>query len=187
MNARTIALLLTGFCVGAIGLPPSLAFSQSDTVQSPAVLDASPVGQVVSVTGIAHIEHPAAVVVQVNAPASRAGDTKPGDLVYRADVIQTGTNGMLGITFADGTSFTVSNNARMKVDEFVYDPNSSSNSTLLSLEKGTFDFIAGAIAHSGNMKVYTPVGIMGIRGTAPRVEILNDGSVKFSTHMEDKR
>ena len=182
MNARTIALLLAGFCVGV----PSLALSQSDTVQSPAVLDTSPVGQVVSVTGIAHIEHSATVVVQATAPASRAADTKPGDLVYRGDLIQTGANGTLGITFADGTSFTVSNNGRMEVNEFVYDPNGHANSTLLNLEKGTFSFIAGKVAHTGDMKVNTPVGTMGIRGTAPRVQIMDDGSVKFSTLIEEK-
>jgi hypothetical protein len=69
----------------------------------------------------------------------------------------------------------------MEVNEFVYDPHGHSNSSLMSLTKGTFAFIAGEVAHSGSMKVNTPVGTMGIRGTAPHVEILNDGSVKFST------
>jgi len=185
MNARAIALLLAGLCAGTCGLLPRLAFSQSDSAQPAAALDASPVGKVMTATGIVHIEHAAGVVVQVNAPG-RAGDTKPGDLVYRGDLIQTGTNGALGITFADGTSFNVSSNARMEVNEFVYDPNSHSNSTLLTLNKGTFTWIAGEIAHTGRMKVDTPVGVVGIRGTAPRVEILNDGSVKFSTLLEQK-
>jgi hypothetical protein len=74
----------------------------------------------------------------------------------------------------------------MEVNEFVYDPNSHSNSTLLSLSKGTFSFIAGNIAHTGDMKVDTPVGTLGIRGTAPRVEILDDGTVKLSTLIEEK-
>jgi hypothetical protein len=56
----------------------------------------------------------------------------------------------------------------------------------MSLTKGTFTFIAGNVAYTGNMNVKTPVGTMGIRGTAPRVEILNDGSVKFSTLIENK-
>jgi hypothetical protein len=56
----------------------------------------------------------------------------------------------------------------------------------MSLTKGTFTFIAGEVAHTGSMKVDTPVGTMGIRGTAPRVEVLNDGSVKFSTLIEEK-
>jgi hypothetical protein len=36
------------------------------------------------------------------------------------------------------------------------------------------------------MKVDTPVGTVGIRGTAPRIEIQDDGTVKFSTLIEQK-
>ena len=63
-------------------------------------------------------------------------------------------------------------------------PMAISNSTLISLTKGTFNFIAGSIAKTGDMKIDTPVGTVGIRGTAPRIEILSDGSVKFTTMME---
>jgi hypothetical protein len=75
----------------------------------------------------------------------------------------------------------------MVMNEFIYDPNSKSNSSLLSLTKGTFTFVAGKIAKSGDMKVNTPVATMGIRGTTPRVEIADDGSVKFSTLIEENR
>jgi hypothetical protein len=37
------------------------------------------------------------------------------------------------------------------------------------------------------MKVETPVATMGIRGTTPHVEIRDDGTVAFSTLMEDKK
>ena len=87
----------------------------------------------------------------------------------------------------DGTAFDLSPNARMVMNEFIYDPNSKSNSSLLSLTKGTFTFVAGKIAKSGDMKVNTPVATMGIRGTTPRVEIAEDGSVKFSTLIEEGR
>jgi len=186
MTARAIGLLLAGLYFGASGLQPSSAWGQNSSAQPPAGLDASPIGKVLNATGSARLEHATAIVVQANLPESGIGQAKVGDLVYRGDMIQTGADGTLSITFADGTSFNVSSNARMEVNEFVYDPNSHSNSTLLSLSKGTFTFIAGNIAHTGHMKVDTPVGIMGIRGTAPRVEILNDGSVKFSTLIEQK-
>jgi hypothetical protein len=69
----------------------------------------------------------------------------------------------------------------------VYDPKGTSNSTLISLTKGTFTFIAGKVARTGDMKVETPVATMGIRGTTPHVEIRDDGTVAFSTLMEDKK
>jgi len=185
MNSRAVGLLLVGLFFGASGLLPSLAWGQNGSA-SQKDLDTSPIGKVLTVTGTARIEHPAAVLVQVNAPSNDVEQTKVGDLVYRGDVIQTGVDGALGITFADGSSFNVSSNARMEVNEFVYDPNGHSNSSLLSLTKGTFTFIAGNVAHTGDMKVDTPVGTMGIRGTAPRVEIMDDGTVKFTTLVEQK-
>jgi hypothetical protein len=175
LSARKIGLLLVLY----IGV--NLALGQNAS----AAPDTNPIGKVLIATGIIHIEHPAAILVQANLPTD-AGQAKVGDFVYRGDIIQTGVDGTLGVAFADGTSFSVSPNARMEVNEFIYDPRGHSNASLTSLTKGTFTFIAGEVAHTGSMKVNTPVGTMGIRGTAPRVEILDDGSVKFSTLIEEK-
>jgi hypothetical protein len=101
-------------------------------------------------------------------------------------VVRTGADGRVSINFNDGTSFSLSSNANMTLNEFVYDPNGKSNSTLFSLTKGTFTFVAGNIAKTGDMKVETPVATMGIRGTTPHVEISDDGkTVKFSTLIEE--
>jgi hypothetical protein len=187
MSGRVIALFLISFCFfESSSTPISLAWAQTNAPQPPPVADANPVGKVMTVSGSARIEHTTGVVVQANLPASGNGDAKIGDLVYRGDMIQTGVDGALGITFVDGSSFSFSSNARMEVNEFVYDPRGDSNSTLISLTKGTFEFIAGRVAKTGDMKVDTPVGTVGIRGTAPRIEILSDGSVKFTTMMEKK-
>ncbi len=134
--------------------------------------------------GSVTIEHVNAVVVQA-ALSSQPGQAKVGDPIYLGDIVATGGDGRVGITFTDGTAFDLSSNARMAMTEFVYDPNGTANSTLLSLTKGTFTFVAGKIAKSGDMKVDTPVATMGIRGTTPRVEISDDGSVKFSTLIEE--
>ena len=103
-----------------------------------------------------------------------------GDLVYRGDAIETGTDGSVGITFADGTVFNLSNSARMVLDEFVRDPSGSSNSTLFSLLQGTFAFIAGKAAKTGSLQIDTPVGR--IRGTARDggVGVLTLGALTFS-------
>jgi hypothetical protein len=37
------------------------------------------------------------------------------------------------------------------------------------------------------MKIDTPVATMGIRGTTPHVEISDDGTVKFSTLIEENK
>src|SRR5260370_28602370 len=140
----------------------------------------NPRGKGVTATGSVTIERANAVVIQANV----AGQAKVGDLVYLGDVVATGADGRVGINFTDGTSFNLSNSARIALNEFVYDPNGKSNSTLFSLTKGSFTFVAGNIAKTGDMKIDTPVATMGVRGTTPHVEISDDGTVKFSTLIE---
>jgi VCBS repeat-containing protein len=94
-----------------------------------------------------------------------------GDAVNKGDVVQSGSDSTLGITFIDGTVFGLGSNARMVLNEMIYDPAGSNNKSLLSLVQGTISFVAGATAKNGDMKVDTPVATMGIRGTAVLVEI----------------
>jgi hypothetical protein len=184
MRAATVAVLVTGTILAADGIFPGPAWTQ-DVPARPAVQDVSvkPIGKVVTAKGAVTIKHVNAVVVQV-ALGNQAGGAKVGDPVYLGDVVQTGADGRVGITFTDGTAFNLSSNARMAMTEFVYDPNSKSNTTLFSLTKGVFTFVAGKIAKTGDMKVDTPVATMAIRGTTPHVEISDDGTVKFSTLIE---
>jgi hypothetical protein len=183
MYLQTIAVL--AFVLLASGSLPGPAQAQSNPAQ-PAVQNvaSSPIGKVVAAKGSVTIEHVNAVAVQASVP-SQAGQTKVGDLVYQGDVVRTGSDGRLSINFADDTSFNLSSNATMTLDEFVYDPNGKSNSTVFNLSKGAFTFVAGKIAKNGDMKVETPVATMGIRGTTPHVEILEDGTAKFSTLIEE--
>lgn len=108
-----------------------------------------------------------------------------GDAIQKGDVIQTGSNSSIGMTLVDGSAFGMSSNARMVLNEMVFDPNGSSNSSLMSLVQGTITFVAGQTAKNGNMRVETPVATMGIRGTAVLVEIAaDDGPTKFSVLVE---
>ena len=182
MKLRAFAILVAGLLLaGSVMLPESVR------AQSPAAsLETNPIGKVVKASGTVTVEHANAVIVQANLPAASGADqTKVGDPVYKGDVVQTGADGKVGITFTDGTAFNLSSNARMVLNEFVYDPNGKSNSTLFNLTSGTFTFVAGNIAKTGDMKVDTPIATMGIRGTTPHVEVLDDGSVKFSTLVEE--
>ena len=185
MCTHTITVLVTGFVLAFAGALPGPARAQSDSAGT-AVQDlaSKPIGKVVTATGSVTIEHAAAMVIQANV-SGQAGQTKVGDLVYLGDVVQTGAGSRVGINFTDGSSFNVSSNARMVLSEFVYDPNGKSNSTLFNLTKGAFTFVAGNVAKTGDMKVDTPAATMGIRGTTPHVEISDDGTVKFSTLIEE--
>ncbi len=185
MRMHTIGVLAASFVVALASLLPARAQAQTGSAQ-PAVQESSakPIGKVVTATGSVTIEHASAVVVQANI-SGQASQTKVGEVVYLGDVVKTGADGRVGINFTDGSSFNLSSSAQMALTEFVYDPNGKSNSSLLSLAKGTFTFVAGNIAKTGSMKVDTPVATMGIRGTTPHVEISDDGTVKFATLIEE--
>lgn len=182
MRASIIAVLIAGSILAAGSMLPTPAWTQGAPA-APQDASVMPIGKVVTLKGTVTIQHVNAVIAQASL-GNQAGLTKVGDPVYRGDILKTGADGSVGIAFNDGSAFDMSSNARMVLNEFVYNPNSKSNSTLFSLTKGTFTFVAGNIAKTGDMKIDTPVATMGIRGTTPHVEISDDGTVKFSTLIE---
>ena len=149
--------------------------AQSGTAPKSAQPQASPIGKILSASGEVTIERATAAVSQASAqgaviPANAVMAAKENDLVYRGDIVATGPDSKLSLVFTDGTAFNVSSNARMELNEFVYNPNGMSNSSFFSLVRGTFTFVAGKIAKTGTMKLDTPVATMGIRGTTPHVD-----------------
>jgi tetratricopeptide (TPR) repeat protein len=185
MCKHTMTVLAASVVLALASFSPGPARAQSDSTRPAAPdLTSTPIGKVVAAAGSVTIEHASAVVVQANLP-NQAVQTKVGELVYLGDVVKTGADGRVGINFTDGTSFNLSSSASMTLDEYVYDPKGKSNSTMFNLTKGTFTFIAGNIAKTGDMKVDTPVATVGIRGTTPHVEISDDGTTKFDTLIEE--
>ncbi len=186
MRARAFALLLVGLWpLGGILSQPARAQSVSPQPSDQGV-QLQPIGKIQSASGSFTVTHGDGVVFQAKAgPDGAVGRAKIGDSVFLHDTIETGPDGSVGLALKDGTAFDISPSARIVLDELVYDPNSRSNASLVSLTEGTFTFIAGKVAKTGNMRVQTPVATMGIRGTAPRVQISQDGSVRFSTLVEE--
>jgi hypothetical protein len=184
MRTRVIAFAAL-LLAASLGLPNSAIAQRPSQPAAPGAIE-SPIGRVIAVTGSVTVERTATVVAQA-AVVDGVIKLRDGDLVYRGDTIQTAVDSKASLTFADGTAFNIASNARMVLNEYVYDPNAQTNSSLFSLLKGTFTFVAGKIAKTGNMKVDTPVATMGIRGTTPHVAVAEDGTVTFSTLVEEKR
>jgi hypothetical protein len=182
---RRLAIAVTAVFLASCFFGAGAALAQGATAPGAKGLE-SPIGKVVTVEGAATIEHTAAVIVQVSAPSGPL-PAKVGDLLYRGDLVTTGGDGKLSLVFADGTALNVLTNARMELNEFVYDPNSKWNSSVFSLVKGTFTFVGGKMAKTGSMKVDTPTATLGIRGTSSHIVITETGSVRFSTLIEEKQ
>lgn len=119
--------------------------------------DASPVGRIEEIEGSATI---------TRTDGSKA-DATPGMPVYQGDVIETDAKGSVNIVFADETSFAVSENARLAIDEYVYDPATESGETHFSVLRGMFVFTSGLVGRDDpdDVKIETPMGSIGIRGT----------------------
>jgi VCBS repeat-containing protein len=133
-----------------------------------------PIGRVETVSGTATVTRNGVAV-----------DLNVGDLVFQGDVVQTRSDSTLGIGFSDGSAFSLKENARMALNEFVYDPNGTSNSALINLVQGTVSFIASQVAKTGNMRVDTPTATLGIRGTFVTVDVSSvDGHTVASLGLE---
>ena len=91
-----------------------------------------------------------------------------GHPVYEGDVLETGDDGLVAITFVDGTALHLHANGRMALDEFVCGTKES-NSALIRIAKGVFGFVAGKLAAEGRLAIDTPLGQL--RNRAPAVGI----------------
>ena len=114
-----------------------------------------------------------------SATVTRAGASQPlaaGNDVFQDDVLATGANASLGITFRDDTTLSMGPNGRMALDEFAFDPAREDVKMGLRLLKGTFAMVSGQTAKLApeNVRVQTPVMVIGIRGTSFLVEVTGD-------------
>jgi hypothetical protein len=124
-----------------------------------------PIGNVATLTGTATV--------------IRNKDSLPlklQDDIFLNDVLQTSANSSLGVTFNDATTFNLTANARITVDNYIYEDGGKQNSALFDVTKGTVAFVAAAVAKTGDMKITTPTASLGIRGTTGLVEVPQGGA-----------
>jgi hypothetical protein len=126
---------------------------------APAAAD-EPIGNVATLTG-------SATVTRNNASTA----LKLQDDIFLNDVLQTSANSTLGVTFNDATTFNLTANARITVDNYIYEDGGKQNAALFDITKGTVAFVAAAVAKTGDMKISTPTATLGIRGTTGLVEV----------------
>ena len=128
-------------------------------------------------------------VVDGEAWATRTDGTRvaleEGSNIFMGDVLETASGGGLLIAFVDETTFSLSERARMVIDELVYDPASSVNTASFSLVQGLFVMVSGDVAKTGEMVIETPVSTIGIRGTSVVIEAAAEGEQNQITLLQD--
>jgi hypothetical protein len=138
-------------------LVDSFAQSPAQYAQNLSMNDASPIGAVNEATGDATITRTDGSIEQITI----------GTPVYQGDIVETSADGAVNIAFSDESSFAVSEDARMAIDEYVFDPDTEEGAQNFSALKGVFVFTSGLIGRDDpdDVSIDTPSGSIGIRGT----------------------
>jgi hypothetical protein len=124
-----------------------------------------PIAQIKKVTG--------QVMIQ------RSGQRLPaniGDPLFEKDVVETGPDGGIGITFVDNTVFSAGPNSQLALDEFRFDSNNFRGSMLADMRQGTLAVVSGDIPRSspGAMQIKTPTAVLGVRGTTFAIQVYSN-------------
>jgi len=138
-------------------LVESFVQSPAQYAQKGSLDDESPVGNVKEVSGDA-------TVTRIDGSVEKITIGTP---IYEGDIIETNADGAVGITFIDDSTFAVSQNAKLAIDEYVFDPSSETGSSDFSILRGLFVFTSGLIGRDDpdDVAIDTPMGTIGIRGT----------------------
>ena len=100
----------------------------------------------------------------------RSGQRLPaqvGQVVQQSDVVITGPDGSVGITFRDNSLLSVGPDSVLSIDRFVFNSTTHQGAFDSSLKQGTLAVVSGKLAKQSpeSMKVKTPAAILGVRGT----------------------
>ncbi len=131
-------------------------------VASPAVAEAPRIGQVSEAAGAASILRGGA---QVSA--------RVGDPVYQGDVVETGADGRLVITFIDNTRFSTGPESQLALPQFQFDTSTQRGTMTAEIRHGTLAVVSGAITHTtpGALHIKTPTSLLGVRGTTFGIQV----------------
>lgn len=111
-------------------------------------------------------------VTEINgAPASLKRDKQQleankGTGLEMNDTISTAKT-RLGLTFEDNTKVSITEQSKLVIDDFVYDPNTNAGKLGMRVALGTVRYASGAIAHNNreNVRLRTPTATISVRGT----------------------
>ena len=97
----------------------------------------------------------------------------PGIKIFAGDVITTGADGAVGITFIDNSLISTGPNSVFVVDQYTFDSTTHVGQFDGTLKKGTLAAISGKMVKQvpESMRIHTPSSIMGVRGTEFLVKV----------------
>jgi hypothetical protein len=92
---------------------------------------------------------------------------QPGTRLDVGDVLVTGKDGRIAVTFIDNARFAIGPNSRVALTRFEFDDATHQGRFDAKVLKGQLAVISGQIAHENpkGMTVQTPTSVLGVRGT----------------------
>lgn len=111
-----------------------------------------------------------AVTVAGTVTVARGADktaVKGGDPILEHDVLETGADGKISVTFSDKTSFAIGPSSQIAVDTYFFDPKTLKGNMLAEIKKGTMMVRTGQLTKQtpGSVRIKTPRTVLGVRGT----------------------
>ncbi len=90
-----------------------------------------------------------------------------GTRLTEQDLIRTGSDGAVGITFRDHSMMSLGPDSELRLDRFSFDSTSHEGASETSLIRGTLHVKSGKLVANQpeSMRIRTPNTILGVRGT----------------------
>ena len=91
----------------------------------------------------------------------------PGTRLETGDLLTTGKDGRISVTFVDDSRFSVGPDSRVRLTRFDFDDTTHQGRSETRVEKGALAIVSGQIAHENpkGMTMQTPTSVLGVRGT----------------------
>jgi hypothetical protein len=127
-----------------------------------ATASAAEIGRIKSVTGAVSVIRGKTVIPAV-----------PGQLLQVGDVLKTGADGRVGITFVDNSRFAVGPGSDIALSEFEFNDTTHAGRSLTTVNRGSLAIVSGQIAHENKdaERVRTPTAVLAARGTRFVVQV----------------
>ena len=97
----------------------------------------------------------------------------PGEALFVGDILLTGPDGGLGVTFIDGTRLSLGPGAEAKVAAYAFEPLDKRYAFDVYLAKGSGAYTSGKLSRLApeSVRFTTPQATVGVRGTRFLVEV----------------
>jgi hypothetical protein len=119
-------------------------------------------GHIKTVSGVAYVVRAQGTTV-----------VKVGDAVFATDTLRTAADGKLGVTLQDDTRLSLGPNSEVNIDRYVYSPGEGGLGMVLKFVRGIAVYVSGRMAKLApdSIRLETPTGIVGVRGTTVAIKI----------------